>query len=246
MERTIRHPVIGDITVKKKIGNRNIRITVHPTKGVNVSIPWFTRFSTAERFIFEREEWIISSINKQKTKREKSAVILGEGNPFHTIKRTICFFEIGQGESAADNKITPANNKIKVVVRPGEGKIIFPKESTREELIVAVEKILRYDAKKYLPQRTKELAEKFGFKYNKIFLKNNKTNWGSCSKLKNLNLNIHLMRLTIELADYVILHELCHLKHHNHGPEFHKFLNNLCEGKERFYAKQLRSIRTNI
>jgi predicted metal-dependent hydrolase len=54
------------------------------------------------------------------------------------------------------------------------------------------------------------------------------------------------MRLTEEIADFVILHELCHLKHRNHGADFHKLLNKLCDGNEKLYSKQLRTIRTNI
>jgi len=247
MDKTIIHPVIGNIFIKKRVGNRNIRITVHPIKGVNVSIPWFTRFSVAERFIYEREEWIISSINKQKDKNDRRKIYLGEGTPFVTFKRTINFFETRLDNF---NKTNPSAagkmGKIKVTVKPGEGKIVYPKGSSREELVSAVEKILRYDAKEYLPQRTKELAEKYGFNYKNIFLKNNKTNWGSCSRLNNINLNIHLMRLTEELVDYVVLHELCHLKHHNHGAEFHKLLNNLCGGNEKHFSKLLHTYRTNI
>ncbi|MFA6334702.1 MAG: SprT family zinc-dependent metalloprotease [Bacteroidales bacterium] len=237
MEKIISHPVIGNITIKKKVGNKNIRITVHPINGVNVSIPWYVRFSTAEKFLSEREEWIISNINKQKEKREKRRTILGEGRPFCTIKRVIEFVE--KEKSVADNKV-------KVVVSAGVGRIEYPYGSSREDLVEAITKILRYDAREYLPERTKEIAEKFGFTYNRVFLKNNKTNWGSCSRLNNINLNIHLMRLPAELADYVILHELCHLKHRNHGLEFHKLLDKLCGGNEKLYSRQLRSHRTNI
>lgn len=234
MDKTIRHPLIGDILIKKKVGNRNIRLTVHPVKGVNVSIPWFTRFSVAEKFIYEREDWIISSIRKQKAKSEKKMVVLADGHTFPMIRRTINFFESG------------TDLKIRVTVKPTEGNITYPKGSSRADLVEAVEKILRYDAKEFLPQRTHELAEKFGFRYNKVFLKNNKTNWGSCSRLNNINLNIQLMRLTEEIADFVILHELCHLKHRNHGVDFHKLLDKLCNGNEKHYSKQLRSFRTNI
>ncbi|MEN6618230.1 MAG: YgjP-like metallopeptidase domain-containing protein [Rikenellaceae bacterium] len=237
MEKIIRHPVIGDITIRKKVGNKNIRITVHPVKGVNVSIPWYTKFSYAERFINNREEWIISSIKKQKAKSEKKLIPLGEGHSLSTIKRTVEFFETEKNTT---------KNKIKVVVSPGIGKITYPSGSSREELAKAVLKILKHDAEEYLPQRTKELADKFGFCYNRVSLKSNKTNWGSCSRLRNINLNIHLIRLPADLADFVILHELCHLKHHNHGVEFHKLLNNLCAGNEKFYSKQLRSHRTTI
>jgi predicted metal-dependent hydrolase len=243
MEKTIHHPVIGAISIKKKIGNRNIRITVHPIRGVNVSIPWLTRYSSAERFIFEREEWIISTIQKQKSKREKSEVPLGEGEHFHTFLREIEFCQTGQ-ENLFD--AAGKNGKIKIILKKGVGVIHYPQGATRQELVGAIEKILRYDAKEYLPARTAELAKKFGFCYNNIYLKNNKTNWGSCSRLNNINLNIHLMRLSAEIADYVILHELCHLKHRNHGSDFHKMLNNLCEGKEKQYSKQLRSFRTSL
>ncbi len=46
----------------------------------------------------------------------------------------------------------------------------------------------------------------------------------------NINLNINLVRLPHELRDYVFLHELCHLRHMNHGPEFHALLESLCPG----------------
>ncbi|MDY5407408.1 MAG: M48 family metallopeptidase, partial [Candidatus Cryptobacteroides sp.] len=51
---------------------------------------------------------------------------------------------------------------------------------------------------------------------------------GSCSRAGNINLNLNLVRLPEPLCDYVILHELCHLKEPNHGPKFHAMLEQLC------------------
>ena len=87
---------------------------------------------------------------------------------------------------------------------------------------------LRAEAKSYLPGRLAELAEKFGFVYNAVRIKHNRSNWGSCSIKGNINLNLNLMRLPEELRDYVMLHELCHLRHLNHGPEFHALLESVC------------------
>ena len=87
---------------------------------------------------------------------------------------------------------------------------------------------LRKDAKLVLPARCGALAERYGFTYNKVFIKHNRSNWGSCSAKKNLNLNLNLVRLPAELRDYVILHELCHLRQMNHGTEFHTMLESLC------------------
>lgn len=87
---------------------------------------------------------------------------------------------------------------------------------------------LRAMAKAELPPRLKELAERYGFTYNRVTIKHNSTNWGSCSAKNNINLNLNLVRLPHVLRDYVLLHELCHLRHHDHGDAFHLLLEHLC------------------
>ncbi len=87
---------------------------------------------------------------------------------------------------------------------------------------------LRRQAKAYLPGRLAELAAQHGFSYNQVRIKHNVSNWGSCSVKKNINLNLNLMRLPAELRDYVMLHELCHLKYMNHGKEFHALMESIC------------------
>ena len=76
------------------------------------------------------------------------------------------------------------------------------------------------EARKLLVARTKELAKLGGFTINKVFVKHQKTRWGSCSSRGNINLNAKLVFLRLELRDYVIIHELCHLRHMNHSKAF--------------------------
>ena len=86
---------------------------------------------------------------------------------------------------------------------------------------------LRTRAKAELPGRLKAFADRYGFRYNRLTIKHNTSNWGSCSTKGNINLNLNLMRVPEPLQDYVLLHELTHLHHPDHGPAFHAELEHL-------------------
>ncbi|MBR5499410.1 MAG: DUF45 domain-containing protein [Bacteroidales bacterium] len=103
------------------------------------------------------------------------------------------------------------------------------KEKAMNVKVAAPEEIeqLRKLAKAQLPDRLAELAARYGFTYNRVTIKHNSTNWGSCSSLNNINLNLNVVRLPRVLQDYILLHELSHLRHHDHGPAFHLLLEHL-------------------
>ena len=86
---------------------------------------------------------------------------------------------------------------------------------------------MRSQAKAQLPGRLAELAARYGFTYNRVAIKHNATNWGSCSSKGNINLNLNIVRLPKVLQDYVLLHELCHLRHQDHGHAFHLLLEHV-------------------
>lgn len=86
---------------------------------------------------------------------------------------------------------------------------------------------LRARAKAELPPRLKAFADRYGFVHNRLTIKHNTSNWGSCSTKGNINLNLNLMRVPEPLQDYVMLHELTHLHHPDHGPAFHAELERL-------------------
>ena len=86
---------------------------------------------------------------------------------------------------------------------------------------------LRAQAKAYLPGRLHELADRHGFRYNRVTVKHNTSNWGSCSSKGNINLNLNLMRVPRPLQDYILLHELTHLRHADHSTAFHAELERL-------------------
>ena len=81
-------------------------------------------------------------------------------------------------------------------------------------------KKLRDAARKIILPRVEWYAQTYGFKYNRVALRAQRSRWGSCSIKGNLNFNVKLIFLPIELVDYVIVHELCHLRHMNHSKAF--------------------------
>ena len=115
-------------------------------------------------------------------------------------------------------------------------------ESRREWVLAALERAnarnadlpegediesLRTEAKAALPPRLADLAARYGFLYHRVAIKHNTSNWGSCSSKGNINLNLNLMRVPVPLQDYILLHELTHLRHPDHGPAFHTELERL-------------------
>ncbi len=75
-------------------------------------------------------------------------------------------------------------------------------------------------ALEYIPERVAHFAPLVGVSYGGITIRNQKTRWGSCSGKGNLNFNCLLMLTPPDVTDYVVVHELCHLKEMNHSPRF--------------------------
>ncbi len=88
------------------------------------------------------------------------------------------------------------------------------------------------EAEKILAQKLEKWAKKHCFTYNRLFIRNQKTRWGSCSPKNNISLNMKLARLPEKLMDYVILHELVHTRVKNHGLKFYIEMDRLVSNRK--------------
>ena len=111
-------------------------------------------------------------------------------------------------------------------LRKSHEKIKYLKKEHASK-IVDVSHLRVIDMKQKLINRTHQLACEYGFKYNKITIRKQKTRWGSCSGSNNISLNIKLIHLPDYLIDYVILHELLHTRIKNHSRIFWNELSKL-------------------
>lgn len=104
--------------------------------------------------------------------------------------------------------------------------------SIREEL----EDLYRRKAREHFKDRVETFAEEMGVEYDSIAVRNQRTRWGSCSPKENLSFNWRLMMAPAEVLDYVIVHELAHLKETNHTRRFWRIVREHCEGYKKFVS----------
>lgn len=101
-------------------------------------------------------------------------------------------------------------------------RIIYRVHRRRKSTKASVEKYTKYKeaARALVHSRLAYFAPFYGVSYKKVFIKNSRSRWGSCSERGNLNFNYRIAFLPPALADYVVVHELCHLVHFNHSADF--------------------------
>jgi len=226
---------LGTITFIKRRNNRRINVKVEPHSSIKVTLPKHIPYHTAKKFVMENRLLIqnkIETINGQLT-------LFDSTTDFKTMWHAL--------RLKPDNCVSPSfsiDNHFITVTYPHNHSVLQPKiqKTVRE----AIEQTLRMEAKIYLPRRLHEFALRYKFSYNKIFLKNLKTLWGSCSYQNNINLNIHLMRLPRHLIDYIILHELTHTVIKNHSTSFHNLLNSMLENNIEDIKHELQKFSTQI
>jgi predicted metal-dependent hydrolase len=122
-------------------------------------------------------------------------------------------------------------------------KIFLKKRNKRKILLSSRRKDYlenKEKARRLVHQKIEYFNNFYGYQFNRISIKNQKTRWGSCSSKGNLNFNYRILFLPEELCNYVIVHELCHLKELNHSKNFWKLVSNTidnCKEKRKELSK---------
>jgi predicted metal-dependent hydrolase len=223
---------VGSVSFLNNERSRRIRLRVKSDGEIVVSMPPSVSLHDAIRFTESKTDWIL----KQKSKIRTGLTLFTPESCFKTR-----FHQLA---------ITRGNTE-KVYNRVGNGviQIFIPERVSHEQPKIqefiknTLIDVMRWEAKIHLPKRLKELADKHGFKYQKVSIKNASTRWGSCSSVNNINLNLHLMRVPEHLIDYVLLHELAHTVVKNHGEKFWLLLEN-CYPNARKADKEMNNYRT--
>jgi hypothetical protein len=222
---------IGEVIFIRKVNVRNMKISLKPFRGVEVTLPQFVSFEAAGKFVESKRSWIRKQQEKMK-KFERRVTLFTKDTAFRTRDHIL---SIGTHEKSTIQTII--KNQIIRIQHPAFAEVtdVRIQQAIRRGIIAA----LKMEANKHLPPMTDRLAKQFGFSYVHVSFRDNKSRWGSCSPDNRINLNIHLMRLPERLQEYIVLHELCHTVHKHHQKSFWQHLDKITGGRARELDREL-------
>lgn len=226
--KVVQFKKIGIVTFSKNRRSKNIKISVKPDKSVLVSFPFYCSSKDVLTFVQNNEEWIWQQQRKMEDRRNTIDINSEIKTKLHRVIFTL-------------------SDKYNIEIKKDVVQISvtdFNSDKSQDYIEDILTQIYRFEAKKILPPRLQYLAEKHSFKYQKVTIRNNKRNWGSCSSKNNISLNLQMMKLPDELIDYILLHELIHTKIKNHGAKFWEKLNSITNNRARELAKQVKQYST--
>jgi len=210
---------INDIEFKVVYSRRrSLGISVLPDSSVIVRVPYLTSLRTINRIVQEKSDWIIKHRNKYREKGNSKLTgtyRTGEIQLFHG-KEYILRIEKSDKTYLRFNE----NEILAGVKDPNDIKIIkrLLYKAYKDEAMAVFPDLFNRTIQKYRNQM---------FKPSGLVIRTMKRRWGSCSSKGVITLSTELIKLSDVFIEYVIVHELCHLKHHNHGAGFYKLLTEL-------------------
>jgi predicted metal-dependent hydrolase len=192
---------------------RRYILRLAPDGTARVTLPRGGSVEEAERFARRNEAWIEKQLLRQAVRLKSSRVwragteILFRGEPTR-LELT------GSGQDAR--------------LRFGDQVVELAAENVSGDARPAVEWHLRRLAAEELPARVLELAARYAFPVRRVVVRNQRSRWGSCSRRGTVSLNWRLVQTPTAVRDYLIFHELAHLREMNHSSRFWREVERLC------------------
>ena len=214
---------------------RTISIIISPDNGVVVKAPYLTPVGTIRRFVNEKSGWIIKTLNG-----------------FNSLKRLDKVKGYSDGDSlllyGKEYKLRLFKSD-KYSVRTTDGNTIEAGYSNDNNPLIIramLEGWFKFIAQGKIARKFREVLEKnsnYGFRPTDFVVRTMKKRWGSCSSKGKIAISYDLIRLDEVYTEYVIIHELCHLKHHDHSANFYRLLSEIYPDWKKVRAELKRYIR---
>ena len=205
----------------KYSSRKTVGISVHPDKKIEITAPFGTPFASIQRVIERKSKWIsrqLEQLEKYQTMEKVREYISGQA--LRLLGRDY-MIRIIQVENFEEEEIKKETGLIRVYVHD---------RNQRERISLLIEDWYRNEAMIYLARKFEECYERVK-KYNiskpLYYLRYMNQRWGSCTSKGTILLNPEVIQLPSHCIEYIIMHELCHLKYRNHSKEFYHFLDTV-------------------
>ncbi len=194
--------------LKKSLRARRMRLEINYNTGLSVVVPRRYDIAVVEKFISLKRDWILRKLRDVQV--YKTITDNGKPDTVSYIGKTLRLNELRGKQEYAMVNLT--NDEI--IVSSPDGKNIL--------------KVLKnwylQEADRVVKEKVDYFGKLIGVSYNNLAIKAVKTRWGSCSRSGNLSFNWKLIMAPETVIDYVVIHELCHLKRMDHSKLFWKLV----------------------
>lgn len=188
---------------------KTLTLSVMKDGRVVVKAPHKMSSDLINKFIEDKQRWLEAKVLLVKNMREEfSECIVYKQTLIYGVRYKIC---VGDTKS--------------VIVDSSKKTIVAPKSISDGQILTKLKNWYKGNAKKIVLSRLDYISKRIKIAYNGFRLTNAKGKWGSCNSKKLISINWRIVMLPPELIDYVIVHELCHIKEMNHSPKFWQTLS---------------------
>lgn len=209
---------------------RHVQVIIADDGSLDIRAPYHFPQASVAPLLERHGAWITESLNQVNTLRAQRPT-LESGAPVPFLGDTLSLV-IRQGATIQCHR---TNNRLWL-----QAPSVEPLA-----LCAALERWYRKQASIHLPARLNQLAANLGVYPTKVTIRGQKSRWGSCSSRGHISLNWKLMVLHPELVDYVLIHELCHLRHMNHSPRFWAMVESAMPDYQ-VCRRRLRTVRISL
>lgn len=207
--------VTKSITLKDEIINysviyknkKNISVKINGNKEICVYAPIGISYDYIEELLKSKENWIIKNIKKVDTNNlNDGTYIIYRGRNFLKIVEESIIEEIVKKDDL-------------IIIRSKSTDILYVND--------LISRWYLKNANNVILNRVNTLSSKYNMLPSKVLIRNQKSRWGSCNSRREIRLNWRLVLMPDDVMDYIIIHELCHLKHLNHSNSFWSLVHKL-------------------
>jgi hypothetical protein len=209
-------------SVRRSDRARRLSLQVSPRKGLEVVLPRRWNLQDVQRALTEHADWIDRQVDRYGVRHGPASRELTTGSVVFVLGAPRVLRLDASDAGRLRPRVSAERESLHVQLTPADA--LDPRPVLR--------RWLRRLARRHLEDRVAELALRHGFTPGRIIVGERETRWGSCSSRGNLSFCYRLVMAPPEVIDAVVLHELCHLRHLNHGPEFRALLDRLCPGHD--------------